>query len=382
MKRRELLLGGLSLAALPWTAGAQELKPLRSDMATGPDFDALYPGTPHLVGVRPHRLGGVRLELQEAPLAGKRVLHNYGHGGAGITLAWGCAARMVQLIEPVLQDGSSVAVLGSGVAGLTVASELRRRWPALAVTVYARELDLTKTTSWVAGGQFEPSGIYREYRSPERLADLHALVRSSRDRMVQLGARYGVAERDNFTLDRVQKSMEIGAPPDVIAPPERGLLPFERLRAPGRLYKTWLMDPTRLLPTLVEDLRDEGVAFVKADFRSMEDLAALPQTHIINCTGYGSRALFGDEDVVPLRGHLLRLQRTDPGQDWFFAGGCENDVIAYVFCRNDDIVVGGTIVLDDDRTEVDDTDRPEFQRLHDNARKLFTGRVDACATSS
>ena len=173
-----------------------------------------------------------------------------------------------------------------------------------------------------------------------------------------------------------------GGRPDVIPPPERGLLPFERLRAPGRLYKTWLMDPTRLLPALVEDLTDAGVSFVQADFRSMDDLASLPQTHIVNCTGYGSRALFEDEAIVPLRGHLLRLQRTDPGQDWFFAGGCENDVIAYVFCRNDDIVVGGTIVLDDDRTEVHDTDRPEFLRLQKNGQKLFTGRVDACATGS
>ena len=42
----------------------------------------------HRVGLRPVR-PSVRLE--EEDLDGRRVLHNYGHGGAGVTLSWGCA---------------------------------------------------------------------------------------------------------------------------------------------------------------------------------------------------------------------------------------------------------------------------------------------------
>jgi len=42
----------------------------------------------HRVGLRPTR-PSVRLE--EESLHGRRVLHNYGHGGAGVTLSWGCA---------------------------------------------------------------------------------------------------------------------------------------------------------------------------------------------------------------------------------------------------------------------------------------------------
>jgi D-amino-acid oxidase len=42
----------------------------------------------HRVGLRPTR-PSVRLE--EERLDGRRVLHNYGHGGAGVTLSWGCA---------------------------------------------------------------------------------------------------------------------------------------------------------------------------------------------------------------------------------------------------------------------------------------------------
>ncbi|MFJ7067560.1 NAD(P)/FAD-dependent oxidoreductase [Streptomyces sp. NPDC101115] len=50
----------------------------------------------HRVGLRPARVGGVRLESE--PLAGGGTLvHNYGHGGAGVTVAWGCADRVAEL---------------------------------------------------------------------------------------------------------------------------------------------------------------------------------------------------------------------------------------------------------------------------------------------
>lgn len=52
----------------------------------------------HRVGLRPAR-DAVRLERE--PLSGGRVLvHNYGHGGAGITVAWGCAEEAAGLASP------------------------------------------------------------------------------------------------------------------------------------------------------------------------------------------------------------------------------------------------------------------------------------------
>jgi D-amino-acid oxidase len=48
----------------------------------------------HLVGLRPARFA-VRLEKEIAD--GKIIIHNYGHGGSGYTLAWGCANDVVRL---------------------------------------------------------------------------------------------------------------------------------------------------------------------------------------------------------------------------------------------------------------------------------------------
>ena len=48
------------------------------------------------VGLRPSRKE-VRLEVEN--ITGRKVVHNYGHGGAGVTLSWGCADEVVRLLS-------------------------------------------------------------------------------------------------------------------------------------------------------------------------------------------------------------------------------------------------------------------------------------------
>jgi D-amino-acid oxidase len=52
------------------------------------------------VGLRPFRKSGVRLE-REKLRDGPSVIHNYGHGGSGFTLSWGCAQQVVELAKTV-----------------------------------------------------------------------------------------------------------------------------------------------------------------------------------------------------------------------------------------------------------------------------------------
>ena len=59
-----------------------------------------------VVGLRPYRAGGFRLEA--ARLGDQVVIHNYGHGGGGITLSWGTAelaARARQRRPPSGRSG-------------------------------------------------------------------------------------------------------------------------------------------------------------------------------------------------------------------------------------------------------------------------------------
>ncbi|HET7228510.1 MAG TPA: FAD-dependent oxidoreductase [Longimicrobium sp.] len=48
----------------------------------------------HRAGLRPWR---PEVRLQAETIGGATIIHNYGHGGAGVSLSWGCAGRVVEL---------------------------------------------------------------------------------------------------------------------------------------------------------------------------------------------------------------------------------------------------------------------------------------------
>lgn len=96
-RSNDIILGGVAeegrelLAAEPDTATAilarcTRLEPKLHDAAV----------LEHRVGLRPGR-PSVRLEREEYE-PGKILIHNYGHGGAGVTLSWGCADAVVNLL--------------------------------------------------------------------------------------------------------------------------------------------------------------------------------------------------------------------------------------------------------------------------------------------
>ncbi|KAM7348607.1 D-amino acid oxidase 2 [Cochliomyia hominivorax] len=62
-------------------------------------------GAKHLydwVGLRP---GRTNLRLEAEPIKGNKILiHNYGHGGSGVTLAWGCAADVIEILDKTLEQ--------------------------------------------------------------------------------------------------------------------------------------------------------------------------------------------------------------------------------------------------------------------------------------
>jgi D-amino-acid oxidase len=57
----------------------------------------------HKAGLRLGR-PEIRLEREDAPSGPPRV-HNYGHGGSGITLSWGCAEETLRIVSQVLEEG-------------------------------------------------------------------------------------------------------------------------------------------------------------------------------------------------------------------------------------------------------------------------------------
>lgn len=56
----------------------------------------------HGVGLRPFREGGVRLEKEK--IDGTWVVHNYGHAGWGYQGSYGCAERVVELVQEITEQ--------------------------------------------------------------------------------------------------------------------------------------------------------------------------------------------------------------------------------------------------------------------------------------
>jgi hypothetical protein len=59
--------------------------------------------------------------------------------------------------------------------------------------------------------------------------------------------------------------------------------------------------------TLLNDFFIAGGQFRRADFHAPSQIARLGKKVVINCTGYGARALWKDETLVPVRGQIARL---------------------------------------------------------------------------
>src|SRR5262245_41507434 len=149
-----------------------------------------------LVGLRPFRAPGFVVRAER--MGEKLVIHNYGHGGGGITLSWGSSALAVR--EAPATGDRRAAVVGAGIMGLTTARLLQDRgWD---VTIYTKDLP-PHTTSNIAGGQWSPTSVFEESRSTAAFqAQFKEAARLAHHAFGNLvGGGYGVSWLENYFLN-------------------------------------------------------------------------------------------------------------------------------------------------------------------------------------
>ncbi|HEY8176592.1 MAG TPA: FAD-dependent oxidoreductase [Gemmatimonadaceae bacterium] len=288
-----------------------------------------------VVGLRPFRRTGFRVAPEM--LGDKTIVHNYGHGGGGVSLSWGTAELATEIARAT--PHRTAAVLGCGAVGLATARLLQDS--GFGVTIYARDLP-PATTSNIAGAQWSPVTVAdSDARTPEFDAQF---VRASRFayRYFQtlVGPRSGVSWRDNFVISdnpQVRRGWEMTLLGDLVqtATLQPGEHPFGRRYALH--FLTMHIEPSVYLATVLADFRIAGGRVVVREFPDRQAIAQLTEPLIVNCTGLGAGQLFGDADVLPIKGQLTVLA---PQGDVDYITVGPGDL--YMMPRQDGIVLGGT----------------------------------------
>jgi D-amino-acid oxidase len=291
------------------------------------------------VGLRPFRASGFVVRGEQ--VGEKLIIHNYGHGGSGITFSWGSSTLAVREL-PETGDRQA-AVIGCGVMGLTTARLLQERgWK---VTIYAKAFS-PNNTSDAAGGQWAPTGISYRFRETHAFSTQcdEALQISYDMFSKQIGAEYGVKLIENYHLKqtpiRVDDYTHLERWPKLF--PQTEVLQPNQHPFPTRFalrYLSMVIEPAIFLPKLMQEFRDAGGQVLQREVRDVAELQTFTETVIFNCTGIGAKALFGDEQLTPIRGQILRL-RPDERIDFCTHG--DGQGVMYMFPRSQDIAVGGS----------------------------------------
>jgi D-amino-acid oxidase len=317
------------------------------------------------VCLRPFRVPGFRLAAEK--LDDKLCVHNYGHGGAGITLSWGTAQLAT---DEVRKSGQKrVAVLGCGVVGLATARLLQQIGSE--VTIYAKALP-PETTSNSAGGLWLPYSLFDPDReTPQFHQQYLQSVKFSYAYFQQFaGDDYSVRWVPSYVVtDEPFSETEMLAPkgpfPEVF-PELRDLHPSEH-RFPYRYvrqFRAMLIEPHPYLRALLRDFRVAGGKVVLQEFHNVAEITTLPEPVVVNCTGLGARDLFSDAELIPIKGQLTLLL-PQPEVNYIVLA----DEL-YMFPRRDGIVLGGTHVRGDWSLEPDLVAKSRILAGH---AKVFSG---------
>jgi glycine/D-amino acid oxidase-like deaminating enzyme len=376
MDRRSLLKFG-GMAAVGMAAQACAPKAAARPQVTAPSRPPVR--LPHVnaawdrvirttIGLRPHRPSG--FVLKAASLDGKTIIHNFGHGGSGMSLSWGTASMAADMA--LAHPDRTAAVMGSGVVGLTSARELQRR--GFAVTIYAATVPPDTTSNMSLAGWTPTSGLVDfKSRTAEWDQQFHTAVRIAYRRLQLLtGPKYGISWIMNYAPtdnEMAARGGNVLMPDDITNPRvllQPGEHPFPTKYAIER--PEMRIEPSIYLDALMNDFLLWGGKVVIRKFDTPGDVTTLRENVIVNCTGLGSKALFNDPELVPLKGQLTILV-PQPEISYSTSGGARAPVtpeagFIHMMPRSDGIVLGGTSIRDDWSLTINEEERKRIVETH------------------
>jgi glycine/D-amino acid oxidase-like deaminating enzyme len=298
------------------------------------------------VCLRPFRAQGPRLDAEQ--VGGALVVHNYGHGGSGWSLSWGSAEIAVR--QAMASSPKAVAVVGCGALGLTSAITAQRA--GAKVTIYAKDL-LPQTRSARATGMFTPDS---------RIALANAIQPGFPELWEQMARTTFKSYRsylglpgnpvefiDNYSVfgaadpapdppqalqfaDFRDRVLDIRPRGEILAPDASPIDAPRVVRGSNLMFN--IADYGH---TLLTDFLLAGGQIRPREFHAPAEYGELDEKVVINCTGYGARALWNDASIVPVRGQIgWLIPQPEIAYGLYYADG---DVSVSMVPRRDGIVV-------------------------------------------
>jgi hypothetical protein len=326
--RRQLLTGAsaaLLIAAVEGCSigvrGAKRPTPPTATLQLAPLHASIDRITAITVCTRPFRAQGPRLDVEQ--VGQKVIVHNYGHGGSGWSLSWGSSGVAVQ--KALATGEREIGVIGCGALGLTSGLLLQRA--GARVTIYAKDLPPNVRSSLATGLWTPDSRICLEDNATPAFKQLWANMarQSFQTYQTLLGLPGNPVEfiDSYFVSDDSNSARRRGTSSDIrpkFAELQRELIPDLIPRSedfgPGshpfseryvRRNTMMMFNISSYARLLMADFLGNGGKIEISEFHTPGDFAKLREKTLINATGYGSRDLFSDKSVTPVRGQLARM---------------------------------------------------------------------------
>jgi hypothetical protein len=316
------------------------------------------------VGIRPFRKTGVRIEPES--IEDKLIIHNYGYGGSGITLAFGGAKEVLKILNKQKIDTKTIAVLGGGVIGLSTAYDLMEQ--GYTVHLYA-DNHCPNLTSNVAAGIRSPLQFPTDL--PVEKKQLHEkMLQSSDDRLLKsIGPDPEFAGVRFMPLYQI-KTDNLPEEDEVVIHLDNGTT-----KKAVRKYRCQV-DGGLFINDLQRKIQEKGVILEKRHFHSLQDVLQLKESVIINCMSIGSKEIFKDEEFIANRGQLIYFPFQEDLNYFYFDplidqinNSNNSTFFVSIYPWSDRVILGGVYEYDQEELQVDSE---VIDQLIENAQRSLS----------
>ncbi|MDF2577895.1 MAG: dadA [Chlamydiales bacterium] len=266
-----------------------------------------------VVCTRPMREGRFNISYEKKNLGKthKEIINCYGHGGSGWTTLFGSIKKAIELFQDkhreVPPQTMPIRVIGTGCMGLTAAIELNRLgYKVAGITTK----NIYEGPSWQAAGYF---ALVSVKTSPEEQANLNEIGMETFKvyQQIERGqhpylTKDAVRFMPVYCSDDTEAGVEDLEARGLIPPKQKVTLDFGNgVQHPNFIkYMTYFMDTTALMRQLHKQV---GRLSIPIQTQEVKQFSEIKEEIIFNCSGLGSRELNGDDQMIPVRGHLILL---------------------------------------------------------------------------